>query len=72
MKSGEVTIKDIARKLEIAPSTVSRGFYNIFNGRDRIAWAAILSMPYTILTGALQSHKMDVYMGIFNFFIVIP
>jgi maltose/moltooligosaccharide transporter len=37
-----------------------------------LAWASILSMPYSILTGALPSHKMGVYMGIFNFFIVIP
>jgi maltose/moltooligosaccharide transporter len=37
-----------------------------------IAWASILSMPYAILTGSLPSHKMGVYMGIFNFFIVIP
>ncbi len=36
------------------------------------AWASILSMPYAILTGALPSSKMGVYMGIFNFFIVIP
>jgi maltose/moltooligosaccharide transporter len=36
------------------------------------AWASILSMPYAILTGALPSRKMGVYMGIFNFFIVIP
>ena len=36
------------------------------------AWASILSMPYAILTGALPSNKMGVYMGIFNFFIVIP
>ncbi len=37
-----------------------------------LAWASILSMPYAILTGALPSDKMGVYMGIFNFFIVIP
>ncbi|MBI5009750.1 MAG: MFS transporter, partial [Bacteroidia bacterium] len=37
-----------------------------------VAWASILSMPYAILTGALQAEKMGVYMGIFNFFIVIP
>ncbi|HKM94662.1 MAG TPA: MFS transporter, partial [Prolixibacteraceae bacterium] len=37
-----------------------------------IAWASILSMPYAILTGSLPAHKMGVYMGIFNFFIVIP
>ncbi|MGZ5552917.1 MAG: MFS transporter [Chthoniobacterales bacterium] len=37
-----------------------------------IAWASILSMPYAILSGALPAHRMGVYMGIFNFFIVIP
>ncbi len=37
-----------------------------------IAWASILSMPYAILTGALPQNKMGIYMGIFNFFIVIP
>ncbi|KAF0237574.1 MAG: hypothetical protein FD181_1812 [Prolixibacteraceae bacterium] len=37
-----------------------------------IAWASILSMPYAILTGSLPANKMGVYMGIFNFFIVIP
>jgi maltose/moltooligosaccharide transporter len=37
-----------------------------------LAWASILSMPYAILTGALPAHKMGTYMGIFNFFIVIP
>ncbi|HPB24919.1 MAG TPA: MFS transporter [Bacteroidales bacterium] len=37
-----------------------------------IAWASILSMPYAILTGSLPREKMGVYMGIFNFFIVIP
>jgi len=36
------------------------------------AWASILSMPYAILTGSLPAKKMGVYMGIFNFFIVIP
>ncbi|MBI9072714.1 MAG: MFS transporter [Melioribacteraceae bacterium] len=37
-----------------------------------LAWASILAMPYAILTGSIPSHKMGVYMGIFNFFIVIP
>lgn len=37
-----------------------------------VAWASILSMPYAMLTGALPPHKMGTYMGIFNFFIVIP
>jgi maltose/moltooligosaccharide transporter len=37
-----------------------------------IAWASILSMPYALLAGALPAHKMGYYMGVFNFFIVIP
>jgi maltose/moltooligosaccharide transporter len=37
-----------------------------------IAWASILSMPYAILSTALPADRMGVYMGIFNFFIVIP
>lgn len=37
-----------------------------------IAWASILSMPYAILTGSLPQQKMGYYMGVFNFFIVIP
>jgi maltose/moltooligosaccharide transporter len=37
-----------------------------------VAWASILSVPYAILSGALPAQKMGVYMGIFNFFIVIP
>ncbi len=37
-----------------------------------LAWASILAMPYAILTGSLPTRKMGVYMGIFNFFIVIP
>lgn len=37
-----------------------------------IAWASVLSMPYAILAGSISPKKMGVYMGIFNFFIVIP
>ncbi len=37
-----------------------------------IAWASILSIPYAMLSGALPAHKMGYYMGVFNFFIVIP
>lgn len=37
-----------------------------------LAWASILAMPYAILTGSLPQHKLGIYMGIFNFFIVIP
>ncbi len=37
-----------------------------------LAWASILAMPYAILAGSLPAKKMGLYMGIFNFFIVIP
>jgi maltose/moltooligosaccharide transporter len=37
-----------------------------------IAWASILSMPYSILSASIPQNKMGVYMGIFNFFIVLP
>lgn len=37
-----------------------------------LAWASILSMPYAILAGSLPAEKMGIYMGIFNFFIVLP
>jgi maltose/moltooligosaccharide transporter len=37
-----------------------------------IAWASILSMPYAMLAGSLPAERMGVYMGIFNFFIVLP
>jgi maltose/moltooligosaccharide transporter len=37
-----------------------------------LAWASTLTMPYAILAGALPSQKMGYYMGVFNFFVVIP
>jgi maltose/moltooligosaccharide transporter len=37
-----------------------------------IAWASILSMPYAILAGSLPAKRMGYYMGLFNFFVVIP
>lgn len=37
-----------------------------------IAWASILSIPYAMLSGSLPASKMGYYMGVFNFFIVIP
>ena len=37
-----------------------------------IAWASILSMPYSMLAGFIPEQKMGIYMGIFNFFIVLP
>jgi maltose/moltooligosaccharide transporter len=37
-----------------------------------VAWASILSMPYAILAGSLPANRMGYFMGVFNFFIVIP
>lgn len=37
-----------------------------------IAWASILSMPYAMLANVIPAHKVGIYMGIFNFFIVLP
>jgi maltose/moltooligosaccharide transporter len=37
-----------------------------------IAWASILSMPYAMLANAIPAERMGFYMGVFNFFIVLP
>jgi maltose/moltooligosaccharide transporter len=37
-----------------------------------IAWASILAMPYAMLAGSLPPARTGTYMGVFNFFIVIP
>jgi maltose/moltooligosaccharide transporter len=37
-----------------------------------VAWASTLAMPYAILASKLPQHKLGFYMGIFNFFIVLP
>jgi maltose/moltooligosaccharide transporter len=37
-----------------------------------IAWASTLAIPYSILAGSLPAEKTGVYMGVFNFFIVLP
>jgi len=37
-----------------------------------IAWSSLLTMPYAILSSVVPYRKMGVYMGMFNFFIVIP
>jgi maltose/moltooligosaccharide transporter len=37
-----------------------------------MAWGSILSMPYAMLAGSIPSHRMGIYMGIFNFFITVP
>jgi maltose/moltooligosaccharide transporter len=37
-----------------------------------IAWSSMLAMPYAMLVGSLPPRKGGIYMGIFNFFIVLP
>jgi maltose/moltooligosaccharide transporter len=37
-----------------------------------VAWASIVSLPYALLSDSVPASKMGLYMGIFNFFIVIP
>lgn len=37
-----------------------------------IAWTSILAMPYAMMASQLDQKKLGLYMGIFNFFIVIP
>ena len=44
----------------------------IVMGLVGIAWSSILSMPYSMLADCLPENKIGVYMGIFNFFIVLP
>ncbi len=47
-------------------------FLYVSMGLVGIAWASILSMPYSMLAGFIPEQKMGIYMGIFNFFIVLP
>ena len=47
-------------------------FLYLAMGMVGIAWASILSMPYSMLAGCLPEGKIGIYMGIFNFFIVLP
>ncbi len=37
-----------------------------------IGWATILSMPYALLSNSIPPAQMGFYMGVFNFFIVLP
>ena len=60
--AGLLSIYFIANPLLLLGSMVGVG----------IAWASILAMPYAILTGSLPPSKLGYYMGVFNFFIVIP
>ena len=77
--------KKLGRKITHAFSLIigGIGLISIFFAPDKywlilsmvfigIAWASILAMPYAILAGSIPARKMGVYMGIFNFFIVIP
>jgi maltose/moltooligosaccharide transporter len=47
-------------------------FIIVSMGMVGVAWASILSMPYAMLSNALPANKMGYFMGVFNFFIVIP
>lgn len=59
---GLISIYFLTNKTELILAMVGVG----------IAWSSILSMPYAMLSGALPANKMGYYMGVFNFFIVIP
>ncbi|MED5621928.1 MFS transporter [Ideonella sp. BN130291] len=37
-----------------------------------LAWASIMGNPYVLLAGSIPAHRVGVYMGIFNMFIVLP
>jgi len=50
----------------------SPGFLLVSMAGVGIGWATILSMPYAILADSIPPAKMGFYMGVFNFFIVIP
>jgi maltose/moltooligosaccharide transporter len=60
--AGLLSVAVIHSKLLLLASMVGVG----------IAWASTLSMPYALLAGSLPPEKTGTYMGIFNFFIVIP
>jgi len=77
--------KKLGRKMTHSVSLTIGGFgmlyiyiapdsYNLIAAMIGIgfAWASILAMPYAMLAGSIPAHKTGVYMGIFNFFIVIP
>ena len=50
----------------------SKLFLFVIMGMVGIAWSSILSMPYSMLSDCLPQNKIGIYMGIFNFFIVLP
>jgi maltose/moltooligosaccharide transporter len=59
---GLISVVVLRQQYWLIPSMVLVGF----------AWASILSMPYAMLSNAIPPQKMGFYMGVFNFFIVIP
>lgn len=59
---GLISIMFVTSKYALLPSFIGIG----------LAWASILAMPYAMLSGSLPANKMGYYMGVFNFFIVIP
>ena len=59
---GLVSIMFVGSKMALIPCFVLIGF----------AWSSILAMPYAMLSGSLPANKMGYFMGVFNFFIVIP
>ncbi len=50
----------------------SQGMLHVCFALIGIAWASILSMPYAMLSSAIDEKKMGMFMGLFNMFIVIP
>jgi len=58
--------------LILAGSTSSLGLIFLAMVLLGLAWASILSMPYAMLSNVIPEHKMGFYMGVFNFFIVLP
>ena len=54
------------------PSITSRGLLFVPMIGVGLAWASIMGNPYVMLAGCIPQHRVGVYMGIFNMFIVIP
>lgn len=76
---------NINRKLVHMASLIigGLGFFLMLSTKDQtmlhlcfaligISWGSILSMPYAMLSSAIDPKKMGMYMGLFNMFIVIP
>ena len=59
---GLIAISFVHSKMALIPCFIGIGF----------AWSSILAMPYAMLSGSLPAKKMGYFMGVFNFFIVIP